>query len=239
MKASRRSSFIRPTTRRRQDGWPECPDCWFPARRDYKEKGELDAAFEQYLAAALRVAGQVREWYPILSIEFRTLNYRDASGMTLEWEVYARLPAWATRPGQTPERLIAAARQLEETICDASASDEIKVAHLRMLLLRRPASAVASMSGFKDEARPSAHDALAAPALGTSAGLAIAECVDARTTRRPGGGQNEARDGHMISHSPPLPWLTSYPWLNFLAVVSSNGARLCPAPADRGAAHLV
>ncbi len=90
-----------------------------------EEQGKLDAAMEQYLAA-IKIAVELHAWYPI---EGPTNAYDLCRGDVLELEAYARLPRWAGRPGQTPERILAAARQLEKLTSDVPISDGIKAAH--------------------------------------------------------------------------------------------------------------
>ena len=85
-----------------------------------EEEGKLDAALEQYLAA-IRISVQLRQrsggWY----------------ADHVEHETYLHLPYWATRPGQTPERVIAAARQLEQLTANLPAgADTIKSDYIRV-----------------------------------------------------------------------------------------------------------
>jgi hypothetical protein len=89
-------------------------------------EGKLDAAFEQYLGA-VRISGQLRAWYPI-TLHERILDAKRAD--RIEIEVYARLPSWAARRGQTPERVLAAMRRLEQTTSEMPLSDGIKMAHV-------------------------------------------------------------------------------------------------------------
>ena len=93
-----------------------------------EELGKLDAAIEQYMAA-IKIAVQLHAWYPI---EWPGNGYERDRGDQLELEAYARLPRWAARPGQTPERILAAARQLEKLTSDVPTSDGIKAAHCRV-----------------------------------------------------------------------------------------------------------
>ena len=98
-----------------------------------EEQGKLDAAFDRYLAA-LRMSAQLRSWYPIEGQP----NPSDFSrGNLIEIKTYARLPSWAARPGQTPKRILAAARRLEKLASDVPTADGIKAAHccLRRFLL--------------------------------------------------------------------------------------------------------
>jgi hypothetical protein len=63
-----------------------------------QSEGKLDAALDEYLAA-LRISAFVR---------------RFKGGIVFEPGIYLNLRDWAVRPHQAPERLIAAARQIEE-----------------------------------------------------------------------------------------------------------------------------
>ena len=93
-----------------------------------EEEGKLDAAFQQYMAA-IKISKQLRAWYPIgQGWGFRELHSADR----IEIAVYARLPAWAANAGQTPERILAAMRQLEQVTSDIPTSDGIKMAHCRL-----------------------------------------------------------------------------------------------------------
>ena len=198
-----------------------------------EEEGKLDAAFEHYLAA-LRVAEQVRDWYPLLPIEFNYLYGRDHSGLPIEWEVYSHLPSWAARPGQTPERLIAAARQLEEITSGASASDEIKIAYLRVrrFLDGRPGSVPSIVRGSQDEPVPPLTMLwLHLPWERTRP--AVAESVDARTARRRFvGGRSGAKWSHDLAAA-------GIAVGGVRSMDHRAGVRLCPARADPAAAHFV
>jgi hypothetical protein len=78
-------------------------------------RGQLDAAFERYLGS-LRIAGQLRH---------RTTRVQ--LGDEIEMGVYSNLPGWAARPRQTSTRVLAAIRQLDETIARLpSRADAIK-----------------------------------------------------------------------------------------------------------------
>jgi len=82
-------------------------------------KGRLDAAFERYVGA-LRIAGHLRH---------RTSRVH--LGDQIEKDVYSKLPTWAARPGQTSKRVLAALRQLDETIAKLpSRTDAIKTDYL-------------------------------------------------------------------------------------------------------------
>ena len=68
-----------------------------------EKQGQLDAAIEQYLTV-VRISTQFRQ---VLSDGDRVSDpYSDQ----MEREVLDRLPYWAARPHQTPERILAAAR---------------------------------------------------------------------------------------------------------------------------------
>jgi hypothetical protein len=91
--------------------------------------GRLNDALEQYLAA-IRIAAQYRDWCQIRSEAAWDLD----NGNVLEREVYARLALWATRPHQTPERVLGAERRLRELASHMYPSGLIVA---RYLLLRR------------------------------------------------------------------------------------------------------
>lgn len=96
-----------------------------------EERGRLDEAFEQY-AAAIRVAVHLCEWrrMPITMEDY--YDYRDHNTDRIEAEVYERLPGWAARPGQTPERIVAAAKELERLTAASSSIQGIKLTYCRM-----------------------------------------------------------------------------------------------------------
>jgi len=96
-----------------------------------EEKGELDVALDQYLAA-LRLSSYLRDWYPIPFWRYERCNSLEEGGERIETAVYARLPRWAARKGQTPERIIAAARRLEELTSEFPASNGVKLTHLQL-----------------------------------------------------------------------------------------------------------
>jgi hypothetical protein len=100
-----------------------------------EKEGKLDAALDQYFAA-LRVASYLRDWYPIpltRDQRYRTLEERlSESGEPIETAVLNRLPQWAARKGQTPERIIAAGRRLEDVTSDAASSNGVKLACLQL-----------------------------------------------------------------------------------------------------------
>ena len=74
---------------------------WNAAKLD--NEGKPDAAIKQYLAA-LRVSALSRS----LGLDFSS---------DCDSAVYGDLRNWATRPHQTPERVIGAARQLDRFTC--------------------------------------------------------------------------------------------------------------------------
>lgn len=82
-------------------------------------QGKLDAAFDCY-QTAIRI-----------SFHLRDLNFADDASR-VEMSVYAHLSAWATHPGQTPERIVDAVRKLEQLTSNVSVINGIKVAYLRM-----------------------------------------------------------------------------------------------------------
>ena len=142
-----------------------------------EEQGKLDAAIEQYLAA-IKIGVQLHAWYPI---ESRPNSYELHRGDQLELEAYARLPRWAARPGQSPERILAAARQLEKLTSDVPASDGIKAAHCScpaISLRRRRCDQ--SNRRQQSTARAHLHSVLAATAVGACACPAPARPRDPR-----------------------------------------------------------
>ncbi len=87
-----------------------------------QRQGELDAALERYLAV-LRMANQARRraaepsWYADLT----------------ERNVYDALADWAAQPGQTPERIAAAVKEIAElTSAVPSRADQVKSVYVRM-----------------------------------------------------------------------------------------------------------
>ena len=94
---------------------------------DLQRKNKLDEALEQYLAA-VRIAGQCRDWYA-LSSNNRWMGY---SVDDLETIVYQLLPSWAAHSDQTPERLLAAQRKLEQITAKFSMSRGIKLRYLQL-----------------------------------------------------------------------------------------------------------
>jgi hypothetical protein len=93
-----------------------------------QDKGKLDVALEQYLGAA-RIAVLIRRCYPISILQFSQDDYRMSR---IENQVYEQLPGWAARPGQTPERILAAVKQLEQITAGFSPSDPLKLAYLQV-----------------------------------------------------------------------------------------------------------
>ena len=74
--------------------------------------GHLDEALDRYLAA-IRISRQLENVF-------------------LEHQVYNRLPFWATRPRQTPQRVKNALQQLEKLTADAQLEDrDIKVQYMQ------------------------------------------------------------------------------------------------------------
>ena len=87
-----------------------------------EEQGNLDAAIEQYFAA-IRMSIQLRH---CSNVEFERSD-------RLEQETYDLLPHWATQPKQTPERVLAAARELDKLTADLSPDlDAVKREYLRL-----------------------------------------------------------------------------------------------------------
>ena len=94
-------------------------------------QGKLETALEHYLAA-IRVAGQYRQWCQ----GHLNQGYGCYSADVIECGVYAHLPYWATRPKQTPERVLAALRKVEEAQHIASESDDGPI-RVQYLIIRR------------------------------------------------------------------------------------------------------
>jgi hypothetical protein len=82
-----------------------------------EQKGKLDFALDQYLAA-IRVSRQLRNW--------GLFWFADR----IETLTYAHLSLWATRAGQTPERILRAARQIDGVTADISPSLAAKLDYL-------------------------------------------------------------------------------------------------------------
>jgi hypothetical protein len=93
--------------------------------------GKLDVAMEKYLAA-IRIAVMVHNCYAIPILQFEPPENRVCCGNLIEMQVYAHLPSWAARPGQTPERILAAASKMEELTSGVSPSNGLKLAYLRV-----------------------------------------------------------------------------------------------------------
>jgi hypothetical protein len=96
-----------------------------------EKMGELDAALDRYLAA-VRVAHYIRNWYPIPLTRQARLAGLENADEAIETAVYARLPRWATRKDQTPERIIAATRRLEELTSETPSNNGVKLAYLQL-----------------------------------------------------------------------------------------------------------
>ncbi len=107
-----------------------------------EDQDHLDQAFERY-AAAIRVAVHLREWRPMPITMEDYYDCRNYNPDQIEMAVYVRLPGWAARPGQTPERIIAAARQLEQLTADSSSLPRVKLAYctVRLFLTVNPSEA--------------------------------------------------------------------------------------------------
>ena len=82
---------------------------WSAARHEFE--GKLDAAFDEYLAA-LRIAALSQSCDPA-----------GCSFEGLESLIYIHVRQWATRPHQTPERLIAAGREIGRPASGLTATD--------------------------------------------------------------------------------------------------------------------
>ncbi len=97
-----------------------------------EDTGKLDEALDHYLAA-VRVSAHLREWHalPIRQSEYH--YYQDyVNADSIETAVCVRLSSWAGRPGQTPERILAAARQLEQLTSNISPTSGVKLACFRV-----------------------------------------------------------------------------------------------------------
>ena len=104
-----------------------------------EEKGNLDAALERYLAA-IRVSGQMRQ------CDWRGVEWSYADGC--EADIYRRLTSWAARPKQTPERIMAAERQLREATPRLSSIDAEK---MQYVVLSRAINGDPSAIDFADK----------------------------------------------------------------------------------------
>ena len=171
-----------------------------PARSEYtlnhsaeglEEQRDLDAEMECYLAT-IRISVQLR----------KCSNGNFSRSDRLEQETYDLLPHWAAQPKQTPERVLATARELNKLTADLPPDlDAMKREYLR---LRRAfsggyATMIEAYRGGGEEVCAVAVDlALVAIALGADAGIALAERIDAAAAcgagRYPGG--RRARRGH-------------------------------------------
>ena len=67
-----------------------------------EDAGKLDAALDRYLAA-VRLSVHLRDWEPAPTWYGDYYNGYGNGADRIEAAVYARLPIWAARPGQTPE----------------------------------------------------------------------------------------------------------------------------------------
>ncbi|MGO9107899.1 MAG: ABC transporter permease [Thermoguttaceae bacterium] len=84
-----------------------------------EEQGNLEAALERYMAA-IRIAVQLRH--------ATTINWEPDH---IEQETYELLPYWAARPKQTPERILAAARKINELTANLPAdTDAVKLEYV-------------------------------------------------------------------------------------------------------------
>jgi hypothetical protein len=93
-----------------------------------EEDGKLDAAIDRYLAA-IRLASYLRDWYPIPITEYERDHVYQYDANAIETEVYDYLPLWASRKGQTPERIIAAAQRLEQSTSNVPSTSGVKIAY--------------------------------------------------------------------------------------------------------------
>ncbi|NLF08692.1 MAG: hypothetical protein GX594_12050 [Pirellulaceae bacterium] len=89
--------------------------------------GKLDEALENYLEA-MRVVDRCRYWYAIITDN----RWSGRTADDREIKIYPRLSSWAVCPGQTPERLLAARKQLEQLTAGFSSDKGIKLRHLRL-----------------------------------------------------------------------------------------------------------
>ena len=121
MKASRRKYSPLVGERLWLRSVPELANLLIHSAARLEEEGKLDAAFEQYLGA-VRISGQLRDWYPMTMQEGYDVNGADR----IEIGVYARLPSWAAHPGQTPQRILAAMHRLEQITSEIPMEDGIK-----------------------------------------------------------------------------------------------------------------
>jgi len=84
-----------------------------------EEQGNLEAALERYMAA-IRIAVQLRS--------ASTISWEPDR---IEQETYDLLPYWAARPKQTPERILAAAREIRELTANLPAdTDAVKLEYV-------------------------------------------------------------------------------------------------------------
>ena len=86
-----------------------------------EEQGNLEAALERYMAA-VRMAVQLR----------RATRFYWGSDR-IEQEAYELLPYWAARPKQEPERILAAAREINDLTANLPAdTDDVKIEYVRL-----------------------------------------------------------------------------------------------------------
>ncbi len=87
-----------------------------------EQEGRLDESLETYLAT-IRFSLQFRHFGLLVAV------YPDL----VESGVYDHLRSWATRPGQTPERILAAARRIEQLVTNVPPdTDWIKLEYVRI-----------------------------------------------------------------------------------------------------------
>ncbi len=125
IKASRGQLFMAVTDAEywRRNDWRhnEMPRLLLDSAAQAENEGQLDTALEQYLAA-IRILSQFRRYdvHPY------------ARGFGIETEAYSRLCRWATRPHQTPARIIAALRDLQQATRHVSLKDPMATEYLRL-----------------------------------------------------------------------------------------------------------
>ena len=101
--------------------------CMISFGNELEYEGKLNEALERYLAA-LRIVGQYRDWYDI-----RMQNIFSSSDANyVENLIYKHLATWASSPKQTPERILAAERDLKKITDDFSMENNIKLTHMRL-----------------------------------------------------------------------------------------------------------
>ncbi len=109
--------------------------------RKLQDEGRLDEALERYLAT-LRVSRHARHRSRV-----------PFTANAIEHTAYQYLPSWATHPGQTPERIEKAVRQLEKLTRDLpSVADGVKSEYvLQRRLIEADPDALASLGVTEDE----------------------------------------------------------------------------------------